>query len=111
MSTTPNTTPTSSTISGAANAAADKAASVVQPVAEAVAKEAARFGEMAESWWTRNAQMAKSAAVHVKDEAAALNDRTQRYVRDEPVKSMLVAAAVGAALTGLIVLLAKQRDR
>lgn len=103
---TPNTSPMSNT----ASTAGEKAASVVQPVAEAVAKEAARFGEMAESWWTRNAQMAKSAALHVKDEASALNDRTQRYVRDEPIKSVLVAAAVGAALTGLIVLLTK-RDR
>lgn len=108
------TTPTNATVSNlssAASASADKAAAAVQPMADAVAKEAARFGEMAESWWTRNAQVAKNAALHVRDEATALNDKTQRYVRDEPIKSVLVAAAIGAALTGLAVLLMKRDDR
>jgi len=77
---------------------------------DAIAQEATRVGELARSWWNRNADLVRGAAGNVRDEAAALGSRTRLYVKDEPVKSMLVAAAAGAALTGLLVLLMR-RDR
>lgn len=70
---------------------------------ETVAQEASRVGELARSWWTRNAGLVRGAASTVRDEAAAIGSRTRLYVKDEPVRSMLVAAAFGAALTGLLV--------
>jgi ElaB/YqjD/DUF883 family membrane-anchored ribosome-binding protein len=84
------------------NAAAD--------AGETIAQEAARFGELAKSWWHRNADIVRDAAGTMRDEAAAFSDRTRLYVKDEPVKSVLVAAAVGAAVTGLLLLFLK-RDR
>jgi ElaB/YqjD/DUF883 family membrane-anchored ribosome-binding protein len=39
-----------------------------------------------------------------------MGSRTRLYVKDEPVKSVLVAAAVGALVTGLLMLMMK-RDR
>ena len=72
--------------------------------------EAARIGDLAREWLQRQAQSAQSAATAVRDQAAAANDRTQRYVRDEPVKAVLIAAAAGAVLTGLV-LLATRSDR
>jgi ElaB/YqjD/DUF883 family membrane-anchored ribosome-binding protein len=77
---------------------------------EAVAQEANRFGELARSWWARNANMLRDAAGTVRDEAAAIGSRTRLHVKDEPVKSVLVAAAFGVALTGLLLWLF-QRDR
>jgi len=40
----------------------------------------------------------------VMQEAHALSERTGRYVRDEPAKSIALAAALGAVLTGLVAL-------
>jgi ElaB/YqjD/DUF883 family membrane-anchored ribosome-binding protein len=73
------------------------------------AKEAARIGDLARDWWHRNAQVAMDAAGAVKQEAAAIGDHTQRYVRHEPVKSLLAAAAAGALITGLIMMASRHR--
>jgi ElaB/YqjD/DUF883 family membrane-anchored ribosome-binding protein len=78
---------------------------------DTAAREAARIGDLARDWWNRNAQVAMSAAATVKDEAASLGTSTQRYVRDEPVKSLLVAAAAGALITGLILMAARRDPR
>jgi len=37
-------------------------------------------------------------------------DVTGRYISDQPVRSVLIAAAAGAALTALIVMAARRRD-
>lgn len=79
-------------------------------MSDTIAQEANRFGELARSWWHRNADVVRDAAGNVRDEAAALGSRTRLYVKDEPVKSVLVAAAVGALMTGLLMLMMK-RDR
>jgi ElaB/YqjD/DUF883 family membrane-anchored ribosome-binding protein len=75
---------------------------------DTIAQEANRFGELARAWWSRNADLLRDTAGTMRDEAAAFSNRTRLYVKDEPVKSVLVAAAVGAALTGLLVLIMKR---
>src|SRR5215468_10915795 len=82
----------------------------VNQATDTIAQEANRFGELAKAWWNRNADLLRDAAGTMRDEAAAFSTRTRLYVKDEPVKSVLVAAAVGAALTGLL-MLAMKRDR
>jgi len=77
-------------------------------VTETIAQEATRFGELAKAWWSRNANFLRDAAVTARDEAAALHSRTRLYVKDEPVKSVLIAAAAGAAITGLLMLVLKR---
>lgn len=106
-----NTTPLARTpldADGAADAAPIQAAA--SAMTDAVAQEARRFGEMASTWWRQNADLVREAAGNVRDEASELGERGQRYVRDEPVKSVLIAAAFGAAVTGLV-MLALKRDR
>ena len=76
-------------------------------VAENIAQEATRFGELAKAWWNRNANFLRDAALTARDEAAALHSRTRLYVKDEPVKSVLIAAATGAVITGLVMLVLK----
>jgi len=75
---------------------------------EVASREAARIGEMARDWWQRNTRSALDLADTVKDEAAAVGDRTRRYVRDEPMRSVLVAAAAGAVITGLLLLFGRR---
>ena len=49
-----------------------------------------------------------SARAQRRLEAAA--DVTGKYIADQPVRSVLVAAAAGAAITALIVLASRRRD-
>lgn len=77
---------------------------------DAVTQEARRFGDLMRAWWTRNANVVRDAAGSVRDEAAAMGSRTRLYVKDEPVKSVLVAAALGAALTGLLMWLFRRES-
>ncbi len=61
--------------------------------------------------------MAKRAVHAVQDGAESIRDRahdvsytTKQYIRVEPVKSVLIAAATGAALMALVGLLSRRRD-
>ena len=63
---------------------------------------------MARDWWQRNTRTALDLADTVKGEAVAAGDRTRRWVRDEPLRSVLVAAAAGAVLTGLLMLFGRR---
>lgn len=78
--------------------------------ADTVAQEASRFGELARSWWTRNATLVRDAAGSMREGASALSTRTRLYVKDEPVKSVVVAVAFGAALTGLLMWLFRRES-
>jgi ElaB/YqjD/DUF883 family membrane-anchored ribosome-binding protein len=42
--------------------------------------------------------------------AQSATDNTTGFIKEEPVKAVLIAAATGAALMGLIALLARRRD-
>lgn len=44
---------------------------------------------------------------HARDEAQRVQRGTTRYVRKQPVKAVLISAAVGAAAVGLVALLSR----
>ncbi len=46
----------------------------------------------------------------VVDRAHLASDSTARYVRQQPVKALLIAAAAGALAVGLIALFSRPRD-
>ncbi len=50
-------------------------------------------------------------SAHLRDRALRASDTTVSYIKDEPVKAMLIAAATGAALMALIGLMSRTRDR
>jgi ElaB/YqjD/DUF883 family membrane-anchored ribosome-binding protein len=64
----------------------------------------------AESLARRGIDAVKENALYVKERAIKAGDSTVGYIKDEPVKSILIAAAAGAALMALIGLLSR-RDR
>lgn len=85
------------------------AASTAVETRERASREAARIGEMARDWWQRHSQSALDLAGTVKQEVAVAGDRSRRYVRDEPLRSVAMAAAAGAAITALLMLLGRSR--
>ena len=71
------------------------------------------------SRWNEKARSAASDGYDAaREQAAALRDRSQRavestrgYVADEPIKSLLIAAAVGAAVIALVEVVRVRRNR
>lgn len=50
----------------------------------------------------RTIERARDAGYHMRDRAVHAGDMTVGYIRDEPMKSVLIAAATGAAVAMLI---------
>lgn len=73
------------------------------------AEESARLGTHVRGWLSDQAAAARHAAESIRDEAAAAGDRTQQYVRDEPIRSVLMAATAGALLAGLLLAIGRRR--
>jgi hypothetical protein len=55
----------------------------------------------------RRTRIPRSGAEHIRHAARSATASSLAYVQDEPVKAMLIAAASGALLMGLIALLAR----
>jgi ElaB/YqjD/DUF883 family membrane-anchored ribosome-binding protein len=56
-------------------------------------------------------ERARETGQRVRVQVSEAGDKTVTYIREEPVKSVLIAAAVGAASAGLIAWLARSRSR
>mgnify|MGYP003492346870 CR=1 FL=1 len=97
-----------------AAAALDDAKTVVadagRDLKSIAAEESARLGSHLRGWLHDQASAARHAASSIRTEAVAASDRTQRYVRDEPVRSVLIAAAAGALIAGLVLALGRRRS-
>lgn len=59
----------------------------------------------------QGAQSVRSSAHELRERSVRLRDATASYVQQEPVKSVLIAAAAGAALVGLVALLSRAVGR
>jgi ElaB/YqjD/DUF883 family membrane-anchored ribosome-binding protein len=53
---------------------------------------------------SRGVAAVREGTQQLRDQGAHLADSTVGYIKDEPVKSVLIAAAVGAALMALVTL-------
>jgi len=54
---------------------------------------------------------ARERAVALRDRSAQAVESTRGYVKDEPIKSLLIAAAVGAAVIALVEMVRIRRNR
>ena len=70
-----------------------------------------RVGRQASAIAQRSADAIRDRSQQLRDSAREASDRTVGYIRDEPVRSVLMAAAAGAVLMGLVALLARSDDR
>jgi ElaB/YqjD/DUF883 family membrane-anchored ribosome-binding protein len=59
----------------------------------------------------RGVDAMRDGSVQVRDAAQRVSDGTVNYIKGEPVKSMLIAAATGAALMALFSLMSTTRNR
>ncbi len=59
----------------------------------------------------QGAQSVRSSAHELRERSLRLRDATATYVQQEPVKSIFIAAAAGAALMGLLTLLSRTIGR
>ncbi len=64
-----------------------------------------RLVKNAENLARRGIDSARDGSQQLRDRAARATDSTVNYIKDEPVKAMLIAAATGAALMALMALL------
>ena len=65
----------------------------------------------AESVGHRGMDAVREGSHQLREKSAHMRDATTHYIQHEPVKSMLMAAAVGAALMGLVALFSRPGDR
>ncbi len=92
-----------------ANDALDNLAGSVQDLRKQVAPILNRATEQASALAQRGVDTVRETSQQLRDKALRASDNTVNYIRDEPVKSMLIAAATGAALMALVSLMGHSR--
>lgn len=69
-----------------------------------------RVSAQAEAAARRGIDAVKDGSQQLREKALRASDSTVAYVKDEPVKAMLIAAATGAVLMGIISLMGRSRN-
>lgn len=65
----------------------------------------------AQSYIDRGTNAVREGSAKLKDSVSELTDRTATYVHEQPVKSVLMAAAAGAAIAILAGMMTSHRSR
>jgi ElaB/YqjD/DUF883 family membrane-anchored ribosome-binding protein len=73
-----------------------------QDLRQQVAPLLARAGEQASALAQRGVDAVRDRSLQVREQALRASDSTLNYIKDEPVKAVLIAAATGAVLMALI---------
>jgi len=87
--------------------AADQALDGLGDQVHSLHQQASRGLDSAARGANAAAQSVQDATRRLRDGALQVSDGTSRYVQNEPVKSVLIAAAAGALLMGLVSLLSR----
>jgi ElaB/YqjD/DUF883 family membrane-anchored ribosome-binding protein len=93
-----------------ANEALDSLADSVQDLRHQVAPLLNRATEQASAFAHRGIDRVRETSQHLRANAVRASDGTVSYIKEEPIKAMLIAAATGALLMGLISLMNRSRD-
>jgi ElaB/YqjD/DUF883 family membrane-anchored ribosome-binding protein len=64
----------------------------------------------AEAAARRGMEAVRDTSQQLREKALQAQDLTVAYVKDEPIKAMLIAAATGALLMGIVSMLGRSRD-
>lgn len=94
-----------------ANEALDSLAGTVQDMRHQAAPLLNRATEQASALAQRGVDSVRDTSQQLRDKALRASDRTVNYIKDEPVKALLIAAATGAALMAIVNLMSRSRDR
>jgi ElaB/YqjD/DUF883 family membrane-anchored ribosome-binding protein len=94
-----------------ANEAIDSLAGSAQNLRNEVAPLINRAGEQASALAQRGVNAVRDTSQQLRDRALHVSDSTVMYIKDEPLKAMLIAAATGAALMALVGMLSRSHTR
>ena len=95
----------------AANGAVDSAANALQDLRQHTTPMVERASEQVSAITHRGLDSVRDTSQQLRRKVERASDSTVGYIRHEPVKSVLIAAATGAALMALINLATRPRDR
>jgi ElaB/YqjD/DUF883 family membrane-anchored ribosome-binding protein len=90
-----------------ADSALDTLSAKVEDLRSQAAPMLNRVSSQAEAAARRGIEAVRDTSQQLRDKAMRASDSAVGYVKDEPIKAMLIAAATGAALMGLIALLSR----
>ena len=82
--------------------AINEAATQVEPLLDRATEQASALAQ-------RGMHAVQDSASQLREKAAHTGDLTVRYIRNEPLKAVLIAAATGAVLMGVASLLSRSR--
>jgi ElaB/YqjD/DUF883 family membrane-anchored ribosome-binding protein len=89
------------------NEALDSLSDKVQNMRDQAAPLLSRVSTQAETLARQGLDAVRDSSHQLRERALQASDNTRGYIRDEPMKSVLIAAATGAALMALIGLLGR----
>ncbi|MEO6410214.1 MAG: hypothetical protein ABIO45_15880 [Burkholderiaceae bacterium] len=93
-----------------ANDALDTLSDKVDDIRSQAAPTINRLATKAEDAARRGIAAVKDTTQQLRDKANQATDTTVTYIKDDPIKAMLIAAATGAALMALLSLMGRSRD-
>lgn len=95
---------------GSTDNALDSLSDAVHQVRDQAQPMLNRVSGQAEAAARRGIEAVREGSQQLRERAMQATDQTVAYVKDEPVKSMLIAAATGAVLMGLLTMMGRSRD-
>lgn len=93
-----------------ANDALDSLSDSVEGVRAKAMPGISRVASDAEQLARRGLTAVREGSAQLRDQAVRASDKTVGYIKDEPVRAMLIAAAAGAALMALVALLGRSNN-
>ncbi len=93
-----------------ANDALDRLSDKVDSARDRAAPVIDRLTSQVESVARRGADAVRETSAQLREKALNAQDSAVGYIKDEPLKAMLIAAATGAALMALVGLLSRSRS-
>jgi len=94
-----------------ANEALDGLAGGVQDLRHQAAPLLNRVGEQAGAMAQRGVDAVRDSSAQLREKALQAQDTTVSYIKDEPIKAMLIAAGAGAALMAVLSLMTRSHNR
>ena len=91
----------------AADGALDSLSSKVEDLRSQAAPLLNRVSSQAEAAARRGIEAVRDTSQQLREKALRASDSAVGYVKDEPIKAMLIAAATGALLMGLVTLISR----
>ena len=94
-----------------ANDVLDKASDTIDNVRDQAEPTVRRIAAQAETLARRGMDVVRDSSQQLREQATEMTDRTTRYVKDEPLKAVLIAAAAGATLLAVLSAVVRSGDR